>query len=136
MCFSQGYNSVNAIFFIDGRARPVVTLRKAFALWHEREEGGKSCPLIPTELGAAPASRLGEAQYKLYRDVFHFFCSFPCKGKCCAAALAQLPGVVCLGLKRREDFDSGFPLQANSSPPSGCLCFSIPPFPSRLFTPP
>lgn len=42
---------------------------------------------------------------------------------------------MCLGLKRREDFGSGFALEANSSPSSRCSCFSIPLFPSRLFAP-
>lgn len=57
--FSHG---VNAISSFTDECVPLLLCRK---------EGGKSCLWIQVNLGAALGSRLGAAQQKFYRNIFH-----------------------------------------------------------------
>lgn len=111
-----------------------VTPRRACAWWC----GGVERRILPShlnEIGSIPGAEAWSGTIQVLQGYFSWG-AFPCEGKCSLAALAPHPGVACLGLKRREDFDSGFALEANSLPSSGWLCFTVPPFSSRLFTPP
>lgn len=72
MWFSCGYNDVNAIFFIYGRACPGVTLRKAFALWHFGVCGGSRgiLPSDPNKARSRPGVEAWSGITKVLQEYF------------------------------------------------------------------
>lgn len=83
MWFSCGYNDVNAIFFIYGRACPGVTLRKAFALWHFGGGGGgggtTTLPSDPNKAWSRPGVKAWSSITKVLQEYFSLSTSL-CEG--------------------------------------------------------